>query len=296
MAKKQIEKELEEVVRNPLTNEKVFYKYIEKTDNGITDKRHALYGGMLDVSIDSFCIGVDKSNNKINPLTKDEISYFAHLFGDIDESLFDVRFKNKNNYWNNKRVRLGKEGLVLDLSVPEDFITDRILLTNKGVIAATVKDQYKKATYNYVRMSEGAEKQTSLKSFNNELAAFEALSKIIDDKFKLAYIAFKMSGKPTSITTDIETLKATIGIQLKTKIELFLDIIQDKIFNEKVFVYKAGMLGVLNIKSGEYFFKNKVVAPEGAKANLMNASMFISDPMNGEFKFDIEEAVKNALE
>lgn len=285
----------EKTIINPLKNETIFYKYVLTTNNGISDKRHPLYGGKMETTVDSFEVGVDRNNVKIPPLTKDEIDFFADLYS-MDAKLFEVRNSSPDNFWRGNRVRLGKEGLSLNMSVAEDFIKDKILRTNKGVIAENIEISKKKATCNYVRMAESTEKENSLKSVNSKLEAYKNLAFIESDKFKMAYLANVLSGKNSPITTPLETYKAQVGSLLEEKIELFNKTIKDKHFNEKVFLHKALMLSVVTFRAGDFTYQNKLISPEGARATLTNAAIYIADPMNAELKFEIEESVNTATE
>lgn len=282
-------------VKSPLVSEKIFYKFMEDTKNGISDKRHPLWGNKLDGTLDNFEVGVTKDNIKIPPLDKEEIAYFAELYN-MDPKLFEVRNSHPDNFWRGKRVKIGKEGLVLNLNVPEDYINDKILMTNQGVIAPNINVSKKKATYNYVRMSESIEKESNLKSVNSKLEAYKNLAKIESDKFKMAYVAKVLSGKNSPITTELNTYKAQVGLLLEDKIELFNKTIGDKYFNEKVFIHKGLMLSVLSFRNGDFAYQGKHLAQEGAKATFNNTSIFISDPMNTDIKTDIEESINTAME
>lgn len=124
----------EKTLINPLQNKKIIVRHIHR-EGKVTDKRHLLYGGMVENATKTFTVPVIASTGSLkNVLTNDEKDYFENLLG-VNLSVHN----KKDNYWHNYQVRLTKSDTYLDLSNPEDYIKYKVLLANNTMICPSLQ-------------------------------------------------------------------------------------------------------------------------------------------------------------
>lgn len=289
---------LEELKRKYLTDKKILIKFVVKAQFKDKPKGHLLWGGKLDNTKDVLCVAANPSNGSLkDPFTAEERLFVSKATG-IDSKYFDPFYRGSDGFWNDYEVLLTKDGSILDMSDLNDFIKYKVLLTNDKLIAPTYDSFSKnpKASYKYYMVDEKAEVKTKARSLNSKVTAYKALDKIRKDRAKMHYLVLELTKLTPGRATSIETLEAQLEIAMETKLDKFVDLVQDKLFDTKVFLEKAVMEGVLVKRGGEFYHDNKPLAAEGMKANITNAATYISDPQHQDIFLVIEDRLNNARE
>lgn len=288
--------ELGSVESNPLSNKQIVVKYIPKHKAGITNKNHLIYAGKLDIATDKFSPMMNPRTGVIfDPFTTEEREFVARELG-IESKRLSPHYIGDDNYWNDYYVTLGKSGDVLDLRQVTDFIKYKVLLTNKGKIAPSFEDRYKKPSYAYYLIDKTLDVDNNTHILEEKEKAYVSLSAISKDRLKLAYVINQLTKKSVAARTDIKTLKAQLNNKLESNIGSFNKIMDDKLFDTKVLIHTALMLGVLSKKNNEYFLEGKKLCDDTQSSTLENSAMYLADPVNQETKFLIEERIKTANE
>ena len=121
---------------NPLRKERVIVRFIPRSNDNITDRKHVAYGGMMDGAVRGFTVPMLSNGSYKNVLTDDEKTYLEDILG-LEVNGLSV-YNKKDNYWDNYLIRLTKQDTILDLSLPEDYIKYKVLLANKETVAPSM--------------------------------------------------------------------------------------------------------------------------------------------------------------
>lgn len=280
---------------NPLSNKKILVKYKMNFKNGITEKRHPLYGGMLDTATTTLYLKKNPSTGAyVDPFTEDERAFVAATMG-IEEVRLSPHALT-NNYWDTYRVVLSKTGTILDMKNIEDFVKYKVLLSNTGIISPDFESVKKRETYKYYLVDEANEIKTKSTVINSRKEAYMSYGKIDSDKDKLSYMIWQMTKQFQAKNTSIDVLQAKImdGDMLESRAEKFNKIFKDKLFEYKIVIYKGLLNSVITRKNEEYYMEGKIIVDNGSTGNLENTAIFLANPANQEIKFLIEDRISNA--
>lgn len=280
-----------------LKNEKVIIQFIPKPTKEISDPRHVAYGGKLQGTYDHIAPPrLDKGRMK-NILTKEEKEGLEFLMG-RDLSIY-------GDFWKGYRkggmfpIALGKDDRILNLTVPEDYITWKVLL-NTNLVANSLDDYKNKyrASYKYVMVKENEGAQVEEERINSKAEAYEFYSNISGSVDSMRYVLRKI-GKHTHSGQDSTFLRKEIGkaIEIEKDRNTILKLSKDKLIKEKILLEEGFSLGVIDRISGQYFTKeNEPIAGEGDEPTEDNAARFLGSPVGQEMKLALEARIKNARE
>lgn len=286
-----------EVYTGFLKNEKVIVQFIAKPTKEITNPKHVAYGGKLQGTFDNIAPPRLRKDKMKNILTKEEKDGLEYLM-ERDLSIY-------GDFWKGYRkggmfpIALGKDDLVLDLSVPEDYIKYKVLLNTN--LVANSPDQLKnefRASYKYVMVQENETSRLEEETVSDKATAFAFYSEIVNSSDALRYVLRKL-GKHTHATQGKGFLRGEVGkaIDIPKYRDVILKIAQDKKFKEKILLEEAFTLGVIDRISGQYFTKEEEpIAGDGEEPNEHNAARFLGSPVGQEMRLAIEARVKNARE
>lgn len=284
--------ESEELV-NCLRNELVRVDYIKVADYKAPNKEHPWYGGLSDGARISLVLPTLRDGvTYVDPLTKDEKNFLEDYMG-LEPNALSI-YKRENNFWDNRQVILSKEGIVLDLSVPNDYISYKILLANKDIVAPSPKAYKEKplATYRFVlttntqRISEFKEK-VSIKA-----NAWKAYSNVEGNADMLRVIVETLTGKAVDANTDIDFLKEAVVDIIDTNPAQFTSTANDPLLPAKILIYKGVDNGVINKRGDFYYYNNVPLCEKNSDPTITVAAAYISKPKNQEIKFSIEAKLK----
>jgi hypothetical protein len=223
----------------------------------INDPSHTMFF-MLEGTDIKLPVPNDRNGQVMCPLTEEERAYFE------DSSRSGLPFKRgdlspfnegHDNYWKRKEttVRLVKEGFVLDLSKPYDYITYAILRCNKSLIASTTEDMNRK-TCLFALVPEDFEITERVSSADKKKTAYRESAKLENDRD--AMIDFlTVYGKRPATTAKSKFLISEIDKIIENDLNGFLKIIQDDEYETRLLINKAVRIGAIVKKGDKYELK-----------------------------------------
>lgn len=284
---------------NCLRNEKVRVQFVPRR-NSITNKKHMLYGGMIEGAKKRFCVPMLASGLYANVLTNDEKNYLEYIMG-LEDNALSI-YNKVNNFWDTSNpegvntVELTKDDTFLDLSSPTQYIQYKILLANKNFICPSLQElqDRPKATYQYVIVEEGKTTESESYKIDALMEAFDYLKKHENDTSLLRYILELIEGRPISANTKNEYIKNRLGTIIQTDSRIFINTIKDPYLDIKVLIKEAKDAGII-IQRGDYYYDSLTNTPlcnSGENPVLSIAAKYLANPKNQEKKFAIESRLK----
>ena len=282
-----------ENIINCLRNERIIVRHVPK-DNGITNPKHVLSGGMAETAVRVFTVPRLSSGLYVNPLTDSEKAFLEEVMG-LEYNALSI-YKKVDNYWDNYQVRLTKSDTYLNLANPDDYIKYKILLANKNFIADSIQtlQDKPKATYQFVIISEGEESRNASSNMSNTMKCYREFGKIENDIDTLRTIIETIDGRPTSPTDKLEFLHGKINTLIQADSKLFLRVITDPMLSTKVLI-KRGVEGGLISKRGNFYYLKSDGSPlcgNNEEPTFSVAAKFLNLPKNQELKLSIEAKLK----
>ena len=169
---------------NPLRAEKIRVQFVPRLGGPQGDNpRHVLSGGMADNVEHKYCLPIiDSTGNYKNALTNSEKSFLEDAL-DLDHNALSVY----GHYWDDYYVTIGKDGIVLDLMNPADYIKYKVLLANNNLIAPNIETMQDrpKTTYEFVLVRENEESEMENLKMTDTMANLCALSTQLGTKLIL---------------------------------------------------------------------------------------------------------------
>lgn len=286
---------------NCLRNERVIVRYIPKM-NGIwgNNPKHVLSGGMSENATKTFVVPRLTSGMYVNVLTDSEKAFLEETMG-LEYNALSI-YKKVGNFWDDSneqginKVRLTKQDNYLDLSDPNDYIRYKILLANKDYIAPSLEalQTAKKATYQFVLISEGDEVKDARVSMSNTMRCYKEFGKIEDDIDTLRVIIETIDGRPVSNTSKIEFLQTKINSLIQSNSKLFLNVVTDPLLKTKVLIKKCIENGII-ANRGNYLYlreNNQPLCEENQEPTLGVAALYLNSPKRQELLLSLQARVK----
>ena len=285
---------------NPLTNERVTVRHINRQRGSITDPRHVLYGGMSERAIRIFVVPKLTSGVYVNVLTKNEKAFLEQAMG-LEYNALSIH-KKENNFWDDSnpnginRVRLTKQDTYLDLSNPEDYIKYKILLANKDFIAPSLQamQDMPRASYQFVLIREGEEAKQTKQALSVMAQCYKEFGKVENDASVLRLVVETLESKPLAAATKLEFLQAKIYDLIQADSKTFLKVITDPMLSTKVLIRTAIDAGEI-IKRGNYHYlkaDNTPLCESGEEPTFSVAAKFLNNPRHQETKFALQAKLK----
>ena len=285
---------------NPLTNERVIVRHINRQRGSITDPRHVLYGGMSERATRIFVVPKLTSGVYVNVLTKNEKAFLEQAMG-LEYNALSIH-KKENNFWDDSnpnginRVRLTKQDTYLDLSNPEDYIKYKILLANKDFIAPSLQamQDMPRASYQFVLIREGEEAKQTKQALSVMAQCYKEFGKVENDASVLRLVVETLESKPLAAATKLEFLQAKIYDLIQADSKTFLKVITDPMLPTKVLIRTAIDAGEI-IKRGNYHYlkaDNTPLCESGEEPTFSVAAKFLNNPRHQETKFALQAKLK----
>ena len=277
---------------NPLRSEKVYVRFVAREDG--LPKGHVLSGGKADGAMTSLCVPVLRSTGSYkNVLTNDEKDFLEEALG-LDYNALSV-YRKENNYWDNYRVTIGKEGLHLDLSDPEDYIRYKVLLANSDIVAPSVKDRIERprATYQFELVRENEEASIENAKMNATMSSYKEFGKIESDTDTMRVLVELLDGRPYAENTKPDFLRARINTLIQADPKTFLSSITDPMLRTKVVIRRSQELGRV-VKRGDYYYLASDGSPlceKNENPTLSVAARYLNQPAHQDVKFVLESEV-----
>lgn len=280
-----------EEVKSCLVNKKVYVKFIPRNYMGISNQKHILYGGMAENSVTILTVPVlDSTGTYKNVLTKNEKKFLEEFMG-LEYDALSI-YKKVDNYWDNFIVRLTKQGIVLDLSDPNDYIKYKVLRANNDIIAdslETLRDK-PRPTYKFYMTIEDEETAIANDNMTAIMKCYKEFGKYESDYDTLKCVVELIEGRPLSSNTKLDAIKAKVNTLIQERTKEFLKTITDEYLSEVVLIKKALSSGVI-AKRGDYYYlasDNRPLCNNNENPVLSVAARYISLPKNQELRLLIE--------
>lgn len=289
---------------NPLRNERIIVRYVPNFKNGITDKRHLIYGGMMEGATRTFVVPKRTDGLFANVLTNSEKEYLEKAMG-LEPNAMSI-YKKEDNFWDDSNpngintVTLKKGDNYLNLANPEDYIKYKILLANNQFICKSQQElqDRPKATYQYVIISEQSNLNFAETKMTTITKSYMEFGKISNDKDKLALIIEQMSGRPYSTqNVNIVEVQTKVNDYLQGNPKLFLSIVTDQHLQAKVVIKKGLETGVLVMRNELLYHKSSdtPLCGNNERATKQVAAKFLDDVKNQDLRLTIEAEINEAL-
>jgi len=266
-----------------LQNKRIKVKFIPREGGLINDPKHVGYGGMLETSKRRYCVPLTRSGQLVNVLTDSEKDYLEMAMGLAPNAL--SIYNKENNYWKNRSVELMKGDNYFDLSVPEEYIAYKILLSRKDDIAPSEEELRKgrKHTYQFVITTDETELGLSIEDLTSKAQAYKLFGAIDNDFEKLAYLCQKVAGK-TIPKSNKELILDTINKSIIGTTKKFILEASNPYLDTEILISRAVEKGYINKFKNEYILAdgNITLCAPDKTPSLLTACEFLNKPRNQE--------------
>lgn len=285
---------------NCLRNEKVIVRFVPRPYMNIQNTKHVLYGGLAEGATVTFVVPRLSTGMYKNILTDNEKTFLERAMG-LEYNALSI-YRKKDNFWDDSndsgigKVTLHKGDNYLDLSVPEDYIKYKILLSNKDLVAPSLHElqDRPKATYRFVIISEDAESKIASSKMNVTMQCYKEYGKIEDDEDTMRVLLELLEGRPVANKVKKDYLQSKMNEHIQAKPKFFLSAIKDPLLQYKVLIKKGVEAGLIGKKNDCYFLRsdNSALCEMNEESTLNNAARFISSPKRQELAFMLEAKTK----
>ena len=282
---------------NPLQHKKIAVKFVPRPGGPQGDNpHHVLSGGKMENAPDLFGVPMLSTGEYKNPLTKNEKKFLEEVL-DMEENALSV-YKTVNNFWWDYFVQVGKEGITLDLSNPEDYIKYKVLLANTDTIAPSpeVLQDRPMQTYKYVLVEEGAEEAIESQKMDATMACYKEFGKIDNDLDTMRVLTELLDARPYSGTSNINFFRSRINQLIQADAKTFLRAITDPLLHTKVIIRRANELGKIVKRNDFYYLANGNIpmCEIGKDSTLSEAARWLNLAINQDTKAMLEAAVDDS--
>jgi len=280
---------------NPLRNETVIVRYIQKKSKMFDDPKHILFGGLSESVTRTFSVPLLRNGQFANILTNAEKKFFERTMG-LQEGALSVH-KKENNYWSSKNpeatVNLNKYDTYLDLSSPIDYIKYKILLANKDVICPDSKtlQDYPKESYQYVLIKSNDELDDKKNRMTNIMECYKEYGKIESDAYKLRTIIELIIRKPLADNTKLSWMQVKCNDLMQEQTKQFLATIKDPLLDTKILIRRSVESGMLSNRAGQYYMRRdgSPLCGNGEEPTLGVAARWLNEPNHQDIKLSLME-------
>lgn len=292
--KKQARTEYDKPVVSCLRNERVIVRYINKPNQNIQNPKHVLYGGMAETATRSITIQMRRDGTLPNVLTDEEKTFLEQYMG-LEPNALSIYLK-KDNYWKNYLVRLTKIDTYLNLSIPEDYIKYKVLLTNTSLICPSLQTlrDHPKETYQFVIINEGDEVRQTNENMSTSMEASMLLGTIMEKKAILKLVVETLDNRPISKTSKLDFIQAQAYKVMQANPKLFIQVVKDPFLQTKVLLSECLDAGIVRKRSDLYYMasNSEPLCEMGEESTISNACKYLNSPKRQEVKLTLEAKLK----
>ena len=292
----------EQELKNCLRNERITIRHIPKQTGLVDNPKHVLYGGLSEGSVRTFCVPKLKNGVYVNVLTRDEKEYLEHVMG-LEYNALSIYNKPENNFWSDANtngisaVTLSKSDTYLDLSNPNDYIRYKIALANKDYIASSIEEleEHPKATYQFVILRADDETRSAKQNMSNTMLSYKEFGKIEHDLDAMRFVIQTITGTEMDYKTGEEYLQTKINELIQADPKLFLKVVKDELFPNKLLLRQAIAAGAVARRGNFYYIMadNTPLCKNGEDPTLTNAARYLMGPRQQELLFSLQKAVQD---
>ena len=244
-------------------------------------------------SMNTFTVPKNAMNGSyINPLTNEEQEALeTHPGLSLKTGDLSVH-KRENNFWQSifKPVKLGKDPRTLDLADPMDYITYKVVLLNKDLIAPDAYSAQRKASYKYMIVDEGYEDNNKSASANLIADAYLEYGKIREDKVALSDILFLLTNQRVSPNSTLIWLQGQIGDFIANNPKRFIEVVNDKDLMTRVLITKGLTYNAIQ-KDGTAY---RTMGGDLMGVDLTATIAFLNNKQNSDHRILIETMIARA--
>lgn len=256
-----------------LPNRKVLIKPIIRQGKWL-DKGHS--GNFLyDNAKMYITVPISKTGNLVDPLTKEERSFFESRESGLDFNPGDLSANKKSNpkndeynYWSTYSFVITKNQSVvddntvlttLDLSNPMDYIAYKVLISNSGpggTVAPSWENKYDQGTYRIAVVEDSYDIKETASRASKKGKAYAFFNNIMNSQIQMYelltvyWLENRDAAKP-AVDSKIEWLRAEIENIIENKLDTFLKLIGTD-YEEKLLIHRGIQAGVIK-REGDYF-------------------------------------------
>lgn len=283
---------------NPLRNEKIKVEFVpQKTGLAPENPKHVLYGGVAEGAMTIIGVPLLRTTGAYkNVLTNDEKSFLENMLG-LDQNALSV-YRKEGNYWQNYFISIPKEGMVLDLSDPEDYIRYKVLKANEDIIAPSKQEllDRPKATYRFVLTRE--EDTTNLENAKMDatMKGYKEFGKIENDVDTMRVLCELLDARPYASNTAQNFLRSRINMLIQADPKRFVSYITDPMLHTKVLIRRGTELGLLARRGDFYYLKsdNTPLCEANEEPTLSVAARYLNLPAHLDVKAILETEIGNS--
>lgn len=247
----------------------------------------------------TYSVPVTSSGTMVNVLvdeTPETVKWLENELGLESNALSPNRQSDKNFWMREKitRVKITKDGLVLNLNNPVDYIKYLVLKCNKELIAPSWDNRFEKGTYKFalvdndVEIREGSKKAELMKDCYMEFGKISDSEAKMKGVLKIYFVETKSNNKVPSKTTK-DFLKSEINKVIDTNPKKFLSIIQDVDFSVKADVSEALNVGFIEkVGKAKYQFKDMI----DEQFTYDELITYLKDKSNSERYLILKQSIK----
>lgn len=212
-----------------------------------------------------------------------------------------LSINNRNSdFWSTFKVKLSKEGKVLDLNYPMHVLEYRVLKANTKRICPNWEDRNRNSAYEFALIDKDVEEVNDIKDAERNLRAMELFIKMRKSNKKM-YDILRVLGKKlpkeASVNTSqlIKEIDQIIAEKSKVggvlNIDDFIEAAEDPKLSLKVFVLDAIEIGEIEVSKGVY----KIASSQTAIGRNLSEAVDYFDSIKGrEDKLLIEQRLEMA--
>lgn len=270
---------------------KVTVRPILRSRGMITDPKHEGFFLMANSYIEFSC--PSRRGNLVCPLTDEERRFFEDKEASgmhFEKGQLTPHADRTKNYWKSRKakVKLTKDNLVLDLSNGMDYITYKILLSNKSKIATSWSERLESPEYLFAIVKEHEEIESNISKADKMKRAWIGYGKLEGSTTEMRTF-LRASGKLVANDSKDEFLKNEISKIIENNVSEFLDIYDNPDYDYLVLLSGALKKKIIIKRNGSYIIKasEKHMSLDGETlANKQMAMEYLKN--NDEFRMQIE--------
>lgn len=292
---KKQEKTETEVNVNPLKKEKIYIRFVPQRVGGMADnKNHALYGGLADGAKITLCVPMLRSTGRYKNILTNEEKEAIESAMLLDDNALSV-YKTQNNFWDNFKVELTKEGMHLDLSDPEDYLKYALIRANDDIVCPSVQQlqDRPKATYRFVIVRDKEETNLENARMDATMASYKEFGKIDSDLDTMRILVELLDARPYAANSPADFLRSRINQLIQADPKRFLNYITDPMLHTKVLIRRGQELGKISKRGDFYYTKDgSPLCENGEEPTLSIAARYLNFPAHQDIKFLLESELE----
>ena len=205
---------------------------------------------IMDSVTKSVCPDVMNDSGNAEELTEQE--YFEKIIG---RSLNPYLPKD-TNFWradSRARVQIRDARLRLDLKSPMDMLKFKILSANDSKFAASPQSYrtIRRASYEYVFTNVDEMRDETLERLELEAKAYSLFDSVCKSESDMRDF-LRVAGKSPSDASNIKQLKASVGKLMEDDREIFVQILDDPLYDDKLFIADGRRAGNIDLNRNIY--------------------------------------------